>query len=119
MEAKNKFGDRRPQCTPDILWWRVNYNDHSQELADRLKASPSQEDDLLREHILAVLQYWVVKCQESVSSTDQEMELLEGMTRMRGGTEQVARQPEARPHPTDQKPRPPIVITRDMIQVHV
>lgn len=59
----------------------------------------------------------MIKSQESVASTDQEIELLEGMAQMRGGPGRVARQPEARPHPSNEKPRPPIVITRDMIQV--
>ncbi|XP_064397131.1 immunoglobulin-binding protein 1-like [Halichondria panicea] len=88
-----------------------------QGLADRLKVSSSEDsDDLLREHLLAVLQYWVIKCQEGVVSIDQEIELLEGMAQMRDGPGRVAMQQGAKPPPPNRRPNPPIVITRDMIQ---
>ena len=50
-------------------------------------------------------------------SIDQEIELLEGMARMRDGPGRITRQQGARPPPPNQRPHPPIVITRDMIQV--
>ena len=64
-----------------------------------------------------MLQYWVIKCQEGVVSIDQEIELLEGMAQMRDGPGRVAMQQGAKPPPPNRRPNPPIVITRDMIQV--
>lgn len=60
-----------------------------------------------------------MRCQESVQSGDQEMDLLEGMERMRNDPANnfVSRQPVAGPPPPRQPAKPPLVITRNMIQV--
>ena len=87
-----------------------------QELSEKLKCLSVDEhdDELVREHLLSLLKVWVFRCFDHVRSIDQEIEILETMTRMRRGD--VARQPEAAPPPA-RPPMKPIVITRETLKV--
>lgn len=75
----------------------------------------SVDEELVREHILTLLKSWVLRCQDHVRAVDQEVEILEGMQRMRTGD--GGRQAEAAPPPPPRQPMKPVLITRDMLQV--
>lgn len=90
----------------------------SQELAEQLSAASadgSRDEELTREHALALLRVWVFKCQDHIRSIDQETELLESMEKMRGASGGcAAKQPELALPPHRQ---PPVVIIRENMKV--
>ena len=72
------------------------------------------DDEVVRDHALTLLRVWVLRCQDHVRSLDQEVELLEGMEKHRGGANDWKATP---PDPGDRKPMKPVVITKQMLQV--
>ena len=90
----------------------------SQELTEQIgsgAAGHSADEELVREHALTLLRWWVFKCQDYVRSIDQETELLENMEHMRGAPGRpVARQPEQAPLTHRQ---PPVLIIREKMKV--
>ena len=89
-----------------------------QELTEQISsgaAGHSADEELVREHALTLLRWWVFKCQDYIRSIDQEAELPENMERMRGAPGRpVARQPEQAP-PTHRQP--PVLIVREKMKV--
>ena len=92
----------------------------SQELTEQIgsgAAGHSADEELVREHALTLLRWWVFKCQDYVRSIDQETELLENMEHMRGAPGRpVARQPEQAP-PSHRQP--PVLIIREKMKVSI
>ena len=73
----------------------------------------SDDDELIRDHLLSLLKLWVFRCLDHVRSIDQELEILEMMAQMKMGG---ARQPNAAPPPS-RPPIKPVVITRESLKV--
>ena len=62
---------------------------------------------------MTLLKLWVFKVQDRLASIEQEMELLEGMAKMKvGGVKEAGP-----PRESQQQPMKPFVITKDMIKV--
>ena len=62
---------------------------------------------------MTLLKLWVIKVQNTLTSIDQEMELLEGVAKMRvGGAKEVGP-----PRESQRQPMKPFVITKDTMKV--
>lgn len=72
------------------------------------------EEEVVRDHALTLLHFWVLRCQDHVRSIDQEAELLEGMEKLGGpnGWEATPPDPECA-----KRPMKPVVITKEMLKV--